>query len=133
MAYGNPEVTTGGRALKFYSSVRIDIRRIETLKKGTEMIGNRTRAKVVKNKMALPFKWRNLTLCTAKGSRERAICAILRQNSGLSRNPGPGFSYGDERLGQGRDKVKELMKEKPEFADEIEAKIRETFAMKDAP
>ena len=131
--YGNPEVTTGGRALKFYSSVRIDIRRIETLKKGTEMIGNRTRAKVVKNKMAPPFKMAEFDIMYGEGiSREGDLCDTAAE-LGIIQKSGSWFSYGDERLGQGRDKVKELMKEKPEFADEIEAKIRETFAKKDAP
>ncbi len=131
--YGNPEVTTGGRALKFYSSVRIDIRRIETLKKGTEMVGNRTRAKVVKNKMAPPFKMAEFDIMYGEGiSREGDLCDTAAE-LGIIQKSGSWFSYGDERLGQGRDKVKELMKEKPEFADEIEAKIRETFAKKDAP
>ncbi|MGI6110537.1 MAG: recombinase RecA [Eubacteriaceae bacterium] len=130
--YGNPEVTTGGRALKFYSSVRIDIRRIETLKKGTDMIGNRTRAKVVKNKMAPPFKQAEFDIMYGEGISREGDLLDTAVDMGIIQKSGSWFAYGEERLGQGRDKVKELMKEKPEFADEIEEKIRDSFARKEA-
>ena len=131
--YGNPEVTTGGRALKFYSSVRMDIRRIETLKKGTDMIGNRTRAKIVKNKMAPPFKTAEFDIMYGEGiSREGDILDIAVELN-IIKKAGSWFSYGEERLGQGRDKVKEYLKENPEFADAVEQKIRDHFAKKDEP
>lgn len=131
--YGNPEVTTGGRALKFYSSVRMDIRRIETLKKGTDMIGNRTRAKIVKNKMAPPFKTAEFDIMYGEGiSREGDILDVAVELD-IIKKSGSWFSYGEERLGQGRDKVKEYMKENPEFAKEVEQKIRDRFAKKGDP
>ena len=128
--YGNPEVTTGGRALKFYSSVRMDIRRIETLKKGTEMIGNRTRAKIVKNKMAPPFKVAEFDIMYGEGISREGDLLDVAVEMGFIKKSGSWFSYGEERLGQGRDKVKEYMKENPEFVQEIENKIRATFAKK---
>lgn len=128
--YGNPEVTTGGRALKFYSSVRMDIRRIETLKKGTEMIGNRTRAKIVKNKMAPPFKVAEFDIMYGEGiSREGDLLDVAVEMD-IIKKSGSWFSYGEERLGQGRDKVKEYMKANPEFVEEIESKIRARFDKK---
>ena len=128
--YGNPEVTTGGRALKFYSSVRMDIRRIETLKKGTEMIGNRTRAKIVKNKMAPPFKVAEFDIMYGEGiSREGDLLDVAVEMD-IIKKSGSWFSYGEERLGQGRDKVKEYMKVNPEFVEEIESKIRARFDKK---
>ena len=131
--YGNPEVTTGGRALKFYSSVRMDIRRIETLKKGTDMIGNRTRAKIVKNKMAPPFKTAEFDIMYGEGiSREGDILDMAVELNIIKKSVS-WFSYCEERLGQGRDKVKEYLKENPEFADAVEQKIRDHFAKKDEP
>lgn len=123
--YGNPEVTTGGRALKFYSSVRMDIRRIETLKKGTEMIGNRTRAKIVKNKMAPPFKTAEFDIMYGEGISKEGDLLDVAVEMEIIKKSGSWFSYGEERLGQGRDKVKEYMKENPEFAKEVEDKIRD--------
>lgn len=123
--YGNPEVTTGGRALKFYSSVRMDIRRIETLKKGTEMIGNRTRAKIVKNKMAPPFKTAEFDIMYGEGISKEGDLLDVAVEMEIIKKSGSWFSYGEERLGQGRDKIKEYMKENPEFAKEVEDKIRD--------
>ena len=132
--FGNPETTTGGNALKFYASVRIDIRKASApIKTGDEAVGSRVKVKIVKNKVAPPFKMAEFDIMYGEGiSREGDLCDTAAE-LGIIQKSGSWFSYGDERLGQGRDKVKELMKEKPEFADEIEAKIRETFAKKDAP
>ncbi len=131
--YGNPEVTTGGRALKFYSSVRMDIRRIETLKKGTDMIGNRTRAKIVKNKMAPPFKTAEFDIMYGEGISREGDILDMAVELNIIKKAGSWFSYGEERLGQGRDKVKEYLKENPEFANVVEQKIRDHFAKKDEP
>jgi len=121
--YGNPEVTTGGRALKFYSSVRIDIRKAEVIKDGSNIIGNRTRAKVVKNKVAPPFKEAEFDIMFGEGiSKEGSIIDIAAQMDVLQKG-GSWYSYNGERIGQGRDKVKEFLKEHPEITDEIYAKI----------
>ncbi len=121
--YGNPEVTTGGRALKFYSSVRIDIRRIEAIKDGANIIGNRTRAKVVKNKVAPPFKEAEFDIMFGEGiSKEGSIIDIAVEMDVLQKG-GSWYSYNGDRIGQGRDKVKEFLKEHPELTDEIYDKI----------
>ena len=121
--YGNPEVTTGGRALKFYSSVRIDIRRIEAIKDGSAVIGNRTRAKVVKNKVAPPFKEAEFDIMFGEGiSREGSIIDIAADMDVIQKG-GSWYSYEGERIGQGRDRVKEFLKEHPNLTDEIYAKI----------
>ncbi len=117
--YGNPEVTTGGRALKFYASVRIDIRRVEAIKDGANIIGNRTRAKVVKNKMAPPFKEAEFDIMFGEGiSREGSILDVAT-DFGIITKGGAWYSYNGERLGQGRDKVKIYMKENPDFTQMI--------------
>ncbi len=123
--YGNPEVTTGGRALKFYASMRIDVRRIEQIKgPGNEFIGSRTRAKIVKNKVAPPFKEAEFDIMYGKGiSRVGELVDVAVQLDIIHRS-GAWFSYGDQRLGQGRDKVKQYIQENPDFAAEVEAKIR---------
>ena len=121
--YGNPEVTTGGRALKFYSSVRIDIRRIEAIKEGTSVIGNRTRAKVVKNKVAPPFKEAEFDIMFGEGiSKEGSIIDIAADMDVIQKG-GSWYSYNGDRIGQGRDRVKQFLKEHPEITDEIYAKI----------
>ena len=121
--YGNPEVTTGGRALKFYASVRLDVRRIETLKNGTEAYGSRTRVKVVKNKVAPPFKEAEFDLIYGKGiSREGEILDIAVK-LGIIQKSGAWFSYDGQRLGQGRDKAKETIFSHPDLQAEIEKKI----------
>ena len=126
--YGSPEVTPGGRALKFYSSVRIDIRRIETLKNGTELIGSRTRAKVVKNKVAPPFREAEFDVMYGKGISREGELLDLAVKLDVIQKGGSWFSYGETRLGQGRDNVKQLIKDEPEFAAQLEQEIKEKIA-----
>ncbi len=122
--FGNPETTTGGNALKFYASVRLDIRRIGAIKKGDEIIGNQTRVKVVKNKVSPPFKMAEFEILYGHGiSREGEIIDIGVQQ-GLIDKAGSWYSYGDDRIGQGKENVREYLKANPETAAEIEAKIR---------
>ena len=125
--YGNPEVTTGGRALKFYASVRIDVRRIETLKAGGEIIGNRTRAKVVKNKMAPPFREAEFDIMYGEGISLLGELLDLGVKLDLVQKSGSWFSMGETRLGQGRDAAKQYLKDNPEVADGLEAAIRRDF------
>ncbi len=125
--YGNPEVTTGGRALKFYASVRIDVRRIETLKAGGEVIGNRTRAKVVKNKVAPPFREAEFDIMYGEGISAIGEMIDLAVKLDLVQKSGSWFSMGDKRLGQGRDAAKQYFKDHPEEAAELEAAVRENF------
>ena len=125
--YGNPEVTTGGRALKFYASIRIDVRRIETLKAGGEMIGNRTRAKVVKNKMAPPFREAEFDIMYGEGISLLGELLDLGVKLDLVQKSGSWFSMGETRLGQGRDAAKQYLKDNPEAADGLEAAIRRDF------
>ncbi len=124
--YGNPEVTPGGRALKFYSSVRIDIRRIETLKNGTEQIGSRTRAKVVKNKIAPPFREAEFDVMYGQGISRTGELLDLAVKLDVIQKSGAWFSYNQNRLGQGRDNVKEFLKnpENAAIAEEIEEKVK---------
>jgi len=124
VVYGNPETTPGGRALKYFSSVRIDVRRIETLKNGSEMVGNRTRAKVIKNKVAPPFKEAEFDIMYGEGISKVGEICDLGVKLEIIDKAGAWFSYGDTRW-QGRDAVKQFLKENPEVSDEIEAKIRE--------
>ena len=126
--FGNPETTTGGRALKFYSSVRLDVRRIETLKQGGEMIGNRVRIKVVKNKIAPPFKEAEFDIMYGEGISRFGELVDLGVKYNIVQKSGAWFSYGEMRLGQGRDNSKLTLKSNPELADEIEAKIRQAVA-----
>ena len=124
VVYGNPEVTPGGRALKFYSSVRMEVRRVEQLKSGTEMIGNRTRVKIVKNKVAPPFKEAEFDIMYGTGiSREGEILDLAVKLDIINKS-GAWFSYNGERLGQGRDNVKVYLQEHPDFAIEIDKLIR---------
>jgi len=127
VVYGNPEVTTGGRALKFYSSVRIDVRRIEALKNGTEIIGNRTRAKVVKNKVAPPFREAEFDIMYGEGISHVGELVDLGTKLDLVQKSGSWFSMGETRIGQGRDAAKQYLKEHPEEADKLEADIRKNF------
>ena len=122
--YGNPEVTTGGRALKFYASVRIDVRRIETLKSGGEMIGNRTRAKIVKNKVAPPFREAEFDIMFGEGISKIGEILDLGVKLGVVQKSGAWFNYGEMRLGQGRDNAKQFLKDHPEVSDEIEKIVR---------
>ena len=125
--YGNPEVTTGGRALKFYASVRIDVRRIEALKSGGEIIGNRTRAKVVKNKVAPPFREAEFDIMYGEGISRLGEMLDLGVKLDLVQKSGSWFNMGDIRLGQGRDAAKQYFRDHPDEADKLEANIRRDF------
>ncbi len=122
--YGNPEVTPGGRALKFYSSIRIDLRRIETIKQGNEAIGNRVRARVVKNKVAPPFKSAEFDIMFSHGISREGDLIDLGVALGIVKRAGAFFSYGDIRLGQGRENAKQYLSEHPELGQEIEQQIK---------
>ncbi|MBQ5716334.1 MAG: recombinase RecA, partial [Clostridia bacterium] len=123
VVYGNPEVTPGGKALKFYSSVRIDIRRAETLKSGTEMIGSHTKAKVVKNKVASPFKTAEFDIMYGKGISAEGEILDLAVQFDIVKKSGAWFYYNEERIGQGRDNVKRTLEENPEFTAKLKALV----------
>lgn len=123
--FGSPETTSGGRALKFYATIRLDIRRVEQIKQGTDIIGNLTRIKVVKNKVAPPFKVVDVDLIYGQGVSREAEILDLAVNYDIINKSGAWFSYNDEKLGQGRENVKDFMKQNPNFTQEIEDKIRE--------
>ena len=125
--YGNPETTTGGRALKFYASVRIDVRKGESIKNGSEMIGSRTRAKVVKNKVAPPFREAEFDVMYGKGISKEGELVDMGLEFEILKRSGAWFYYGETRLGQGRDAVKQLFVDNPEFAAEIREKIMEKY------
>ena len=125
--YGNPEVTTGGRALKFYASVRIDVRRIEALKNGSEIVGNRTRAKVVKNKVAPPFREAEFDIMYGEGISKLGELLDLGVKLDLVQKAGSWFSMGETRIGQGRDAAKQYLRDNPEVAENLEAAIRRDF------
>ncbi|MCW8934238.1 MAG: recombinase RecA [Gammaproteobacteria bacterium] len=122
--FGNPETTTGGNALKFYSSVRLDIRRIGAIKRGEEIIGNETKVKVVKNKVAPPFKTVNFEILYGEGISHEGEIIDMGVNCKIIDKAGAWYSYNGDRIGQGKDKVRKFMKDNPAIADEIEAKIR---------
>ncbi len=124
VVYGNPEVTPGGRALKFYSSVRMEVRRVEQLKVGSEVIGNRTRCKVVKNKVAPPFKEAEFDIMYGQGISHEGELLDLAVRLDIINKSGAWFSYQGERLGQGRDNVKNYLREHPDFADAVEKEVR---------
>lgn len=125
VVYGNPEVTTGGRALKFYASVRIDVRRVESLKSGGEIIGNRTRVKVVKNKVAPPFREAEFEILYGEGISKLGELVDLAVKLDIVQKSGSWFSHGEVRLGQGRDAVKQYLKDNPQLAEEIEQAVRD--------
>ena len=125
--FGNPEVTPGGRALKFYSSVRLDVRRIESLKHGTEVFGNRTRVKVVKNKVAPPFKEAEFDIIYGQGISKQGSILDVGVNLDIVNKSGSWFSYNGQRIGQGRENVKQFLIENPEICNDIEMKIRENY------
>ena len=125
--YGNPETTTGGNALKFYASVRIDIRRTEAIKNGTEIVGNRTRAKIVKNKVAPPFKEAIFDIMYGEGISKWGELVDLAVQLDLINKSGSWFSIGDERIGQGRDNAKLYLQEHPDVADRIEQEVRDNM------
>ncbi len=127
--FGSPETTSGGKALKFYASVRVDVRRIETLKEGTNAVGNRTRAKVVKNKVAPPFKQAEFDIIYGEGiSREGGLIDVGVEN-GLVKKSGAWFTYDGDQLGQGKEKARTFLKDNPGLADEIERRIREKLGL----
>ena len=125
--YGNPEVTTGGRALKFYASVRIDVRRVEALKNGSEVVGSRTRAKVVKNKVSPPFREAEFDIMYGEGIAREGELIDLGVKLDLVQKAGSWFSMGETRIGQGRDAAKRYLQENPEVAEQLEADIRKNF------
>ena len=127
--FGNPEVTTGGRALKFYSSIRMDVRRIETLKQGGEIVGNRVRVKIVKNKIAPPFKEAEFDIMFGQGiSREGDILDLAVKNEIVNKS-GAWFAYNGDKIGQGRENAKAYLREHPEIMDEIEHKVRVAYGL----
>ena len=129
--FGNPETTTGGRALKFYSSVRLDVRRIEALKQSGEVVGNRTRVKVVKNKIAPPFKEAEFDIMFGEGiSRVGDILDLAAENNIVNKS-GAWYAYDGNKIGQGRENVKNFLKENPSICEEIETKVRELFGLTD--
>jgi recombination protein RecA len=121
--FGNPEVTPGGRALKFYASVRLDIRRIETLKEGTEAVGNRVRVRVVKNKVAPPFKEAEFDIMYGVGISSEGDILDLAVNNKIVQKSGAWFSYGDQRLGQGRENVRQLLRDNPELTAKLRSEV----------
>ncbi len=125
--FGNPETTPGGRALKFYASVRLDVRRIETLKRSGEAIGNRTKVKIVKNKVAPPFKEAEFDIIYGEGISKEGNILDVGVSLDIVKKSGAWFSYNGQKIGQGRDNVKQFLKENPEISKEIEAKIRESY------
>lgn len=127
--FGNPETTTGGRALKFYSSIRLDVRRIETLKQGGEMVGNRTRIKVVKNKIAPPFKEAEFDIMFGQGISREGDVLDLAANLGIVNKSGAWYAYNNAKIGQGRENAKNYLKENAQIMDEIEAKVREHYKL----
>ena len=131
--FGNPETTTGGRALKFYSSVRLDVRRIESLKQSGEVMGHRTRVKVVKNKIAPPFKEAEFDIMFGEGISAVGDILDLAANENIVNKSGAWYAYGGSKIGQGRENAKQYLKDNPEICKEIEAKVREHFGLQGAP
>jgi len=127
--FGNPETTTGGRALKFYTSVRIDIRKIATIKEGDKVIGNRTKAKVVKNKMAAPFRICEFDIIYGEGISREGDLLDLGLDKGLIQKSGTWWSFGDTRIGQGRENARVFVKENPDVREELEAKLRQALGL----
>ncbi|MGH7575574.1 MAG: recombinase RecA [Longimicrobiales bacterium] len=130
--FGNPETTTGGRALKFYASLRLDIRRIGAIKDGQELVGNRTRVKVVKNKVAPPFRQAEFDVMYNEGISHNGLLIDLGIENDIVQKSGAWFSYGDTRLGQGRENAKLFLKENPEIATEVEARVRDALGARGA-
>lgn len=130
--YGNPEVTTGGRALKFYSSIRLDIRRGEQIKLGSDIIGNKTKVKVVKNKMAPPFKTCEVDIMYGTGISREGELVDLGVEAGAIEKAGAWYSYNGEKIGQGKENVKEYMKKNPEFFEEVYKKVRDFYKFNDS-
>ncbi len=127
--FGNPETTTGGRALKFYSSVRLDVRRIESLKDGTAAVGSRTRVKVVKNKMAPPFRQAEFDILYGEGISREGGLIDMGVEHGFVRKAGAWYTYEGEQLGQGKENARQYLKDNPDLGDELEKKIKETLGV----
>ncbi|MDZ4169411.1 MAG: recombinase RecA [Coriobacteriia bacterium] len=127
--FGSPETTTGGRALKFFSTIRIDVRRVDSIKQGTDIVGNRVRAKVVKNKVAPPFRQAEFDLMYGSGISKEGSILDLGVEEGIVAKSGAWYTYGEERLGQGREAAKEFLRETPDLRDEIELKIRSSIGL----
>jgi len=130
VVFGNPETTPGGRALKFYSSVRIDLRRVEPIKSGTDIVGSRVRARIVKNKVAPPFKKAEMDIIFSEGISKESSLIDLGVEQEVIIKSGSFFSYGDKKLGQGKDSVRRYLKEEESLAEEIDKKIRKTLSEK---
>ena len=131
--FGNPETTTGGRALKFYASVRLDVRKIDVIKQGDTMLGSRTRVKVVKNKVAPPFKQCEFDIMYGQGISKVGELVDIGANLDIIKKSGAWYSYNEERLGQGRENVKQFFMENPELMNEVESKVREYFNINTSP
>ncbi|MEE1310262.1 MAG: DNA recombination/repair protein RecA, partial [Bacteroidaceae bacterium] len=130
--FGNPETTTGGNALKFYSSVRLDIRRVTSIKDGDEVIGNQVRVKIVKNKVAPPFRKAEFDIMFGSGISKSGEILDLGVQYGIIKKSGSWFSYGDSKLAQGRDAAKRIIEDNPELADELEQKIMDKLSGKES-
>ncbi|MBI5230893.1 MAG: recombinase RecA [Coriobacteriales bacterium] len=131
--FGSPETTSGGRALKFYSSIRIDVRRVDSIKQGAELVGNRVRAKVVKNKVAPPFRQAEFDLMYGEGISKEGGILDLGVEEGIVAKSGAWYTYGEERLGQGREAAKEFLRQNPVLRDEVEAKVRASLGLRVNP
>jgi len=127
--FGNPETTTGGRALKFYSSIRTDIRRVASIKEGDQVVGNRTRVKIVKNKLAPPFREAEFDILYNQGISYEGDLLDLAAEKKLVEKSGTWFSYKGERMGQGRENAKQFLKEHPDLAQALDAKLREALGL----
>ena len=125
--FGNPETTTGGRALKFYSSVRLEVRRGEAIKQGTEIVGNKTKIKVVKNKVAPPFRTAEVDIMYGEGISKEGEIVDIGAELEIVQKSGSWYSYNGERIGQGRENVKQFLKENPDIKEEVDTKIREFY------
>jgi recombination protein RecA len=127
--FGNPEVTPGGRALKFYASVRLDVRKVETLKQGNDIIGSRVRVKVVKNKVAPPFKQADFDIIYGLGISKEGSIVDMGTDLDIITKSGAWYSYNDQRLGQGRENVRDYLKQHPDVCADIEKKIRDALSL----
>lgn len=127
--FGNPETTTGGRALKFYASIRLEVRRAETIKQGNDMIGNKTKIKVVKNKVAPPFRTAEVDIMYGEGISKVGEIVDIGSELNIMQKSGSWYSFRDERIGQGRENAKLFLKENPAICDEIEQEIRDYYAL----
>jgi len=129
LVHNSPETTTGGKALKFYASIRLDVRRIETLKDGTDAVGNRTRVKVVKNKVAPPFKQAEFDIVYGQGISREGSLIDVGVEQGLIKKSGAWYTYQGDQLGQGKENVRSFLRDNPDLADEIEKKIKEKLGV----